>query len=56
MDSELGRLLIVLVAGVVTYIDTQILQPRRDRLRLELQRRQMYARILEKLKAGNALK
>ncbi|WP_353095024.1 hypothetical protein [Methylibium sp.] len=55
MDADLGQLLIVLVAGVVTYIDTQILIPRRDRLRLELQRRQMYARILEKLKAGRGL-
>ena len=54
MSNEFWQLLIVLAAGVVCYIDTQILIPRRDRKRLEEQRKQMYARILAKLREGKA--
>lgn len=55
MSGELGYLLVLMLI-VVCYIDTQVLQPRRDRLRLEAQRAQMLERILEQIKAARDLK
>jgi len=55
VSEGIGYLLVVVLV-VACYIDTQVLQPRRDRLRLELQRVQMLERILEQIKAARDLK